>query len=100
MIFDTVLELRPNMLYKWLLFIQMPGLEGDPTSPGNYRGITVAPVLLKVLEHVLNTRHNKILEETQSKLQKGFTSGCPSLNAAVFLTECILESKTISKTFY
>ena len=33
--------------------------KGDPTNPGNYRGITVTPVLLKVLEHVLNRRHNK-----------------------------------------
>ena len=65
--------------------------KGDPTNPGNYRGITVTPVLLKVLEHVLNRRHNKILEETQSKLQKGFTEGCSSLSAAVILTECILE---------
>ena len=67
--------------------------KGDPSNPGNYRGITVTPVLLKVLEHVLNRRHNKILEETQSRLQKGFTQGCSSLNAAVILTECILESK-------
>ena len=67
--------------------------KGGSTDPGNYRGITVTPVLLKVLEHILNNRHNKILEETQSRLQRGFTSGCSSLNAAVILTECILESK-------
>ena len=60
--------------------------EGDPSNPGNYRGITVTPVLLKVLEHVLNRRHIKILEETQSRLQKGFTQGCSSMNAAVILT--------------
>ena len=67
--------------------------KGDSTDPGNYRGITVTPVLLKVFEHVLNCRHNKILGKTQSRLQKGFTSGCSSLNAAVILTECILEAK-------
>ena len=67
--------------------------KGGSTDPGNYRGITVTPVLLKVLEHILNNRHNKILEETQSRFQRGFTSGCSSLNAAVILTECILESK-------
>ena len=66
--------------------------KGDPTLPGNYRGITVTPVILKVLEHILNHRHNKILEPTQSWLQKGFTQGCSSLNAAVILTECIQES--------
>ena len=61
--------------------------KGDPTNPGNYRGITVTPVLLKVLEHVLNRRHNKIPEETQPKLQKGFTGGFSSLSAMVFLAE-------------
>ncbi|MEW8545672.1 MAG: reverse transcriptase family protein [Candidatus Thiodiazotropha sp.] len=66
--------------------------KGDSTDPGNYRGITVTPVLLKVLEHILNFRHNRILEPTQSRLQKGFTKGCSSVNAALILTECINES--------
>ena len=26
--------------------------KGDPSSPGNYRGITVTPVLLEILEHI------------------------------------------------
>ena len=34
-----------------------------------------------------------MLEPTQSWLQKGFTQGCSSLNAAVILIECIQESK-------
>ena len=29
---------------------------------------------------------------TQSRIQKGFTHGCSSLNAAFILTECILEA--------
>ena len=67
--------------------------KGESSNPGNYRGITVTPVILKVLEHVLNHRHNKILEPTQSRLQRGFTTGCSSMNAAVIVTECIQESK-------
>ena len=59
-------------------------MKGDPTDPGSYRGITVTLVLLNVLEHVVNTRHNEILEATQSRLQKGFTSGCSSINAELF----------------
>ena len=66
--------------------------KGDTSDPGNYRGITVTPVLLKILEHILNARHNDIFSCTQSRLQRGFTEGCSSLNAAVILTECILES--------
>ena len=66
--------------------------KGDNSDPGNYRGITVTPVLLKILEHIMNARHNEIFSTTQSRLQRGFTEGCSSLNAAVILTECILES--------
>ncbi|MEW8546334.1 MAG: reverse transcriptase family protein, partial [Candidatus Thiodiazotropha sp.] len=66
--------------------------KGDPSNPGNYRGITVTPVYLKILEHILNARHSVIFQETQSKLQKGFTPGCSSLNAALILTECLLEA--------
>ena len=68
--------------------------KGDTCDPGNYRGITVTPVLLKILEHVLNARHNEIFLSTQSRLQRGFTEGCSSINAAVILSECILESSS------
>ena len=34
-------------------------------------------VYLKILEHILNARYNAIYQETQSRLQKGFTPpGC------------------------
>ena len=66
-----------------------PIFKKGPTSPGNYRGITVTPIYLKIIEHIINARHNVIFQETQSKLQKGFTSGCSSLNAALILSEYI-----------
>ena len=44
--------------------------KGDKSDPSNYRGITVTPVIFKILEHILNERQNIILLETQSKLQK------------------------------
>ena len=44
--------------------------KGDVSDPGSYRGITVTPVLLKILEHILNNRHNQNLDRTQSKLQR------------------------------
>ena len=66
--------------------------KGDLSNPENYRGITVTSVLLKILEHVFNTRHSLMLLDTQSRLQKRFTSGCSSLNAAFILSEYILES--------
>ena len=74
--------------------------KGDSSNPGNYRGITVTPVILKVLEHVLNHRHNAILNPTQSRLQRGFTTGCSSLNASVIVTECIWESKNVKQNLH
>ncbi|MCG8110719.1 MAG: reverse transcriptase family protein, partial [Candidatus Thiodiazotropha endolucinida] len=74
--------------------------KGDPSNPGNYRGITVTPVLLKILEHILNSRHNRILQDSQSRLQKGFTAGCSSLNAALILTECVLEASNMKQDLF
>ena len=71
--------------------------KGDRSNPANYRGITVTTVLLKVIEHVLNIRHNAILDASQSRLQKGFTPGRSSIDAALILSECIAEAKNERK---
>ena len=71
--------------------------KGDRSDPANYRGITVTTVLLKVIEHVLNIRHNAILDASQSRLQKGFTPGRSSIDAALILSECIAEAKNERK---
>ena len=71
--------------------------KGDRSDPANYRGITVTTVLLKVIEHVLNIRHNAILDASQSRLQKVFTSGRSSIDAALILSECIDKAKNKRK---
>ena len=38
--------------------------KGDKTDPANYHGITVTTVFLKVIEHILNRRHNTILDKS------------------------------------
>lgn len=45
------------------------------------------------MEHILNIRHNEILNPTQFKLQSGFTKGTSSINSALIVTECINEAK-------
>ena len=74
--------------------------KGGTTNPSNYKGISVTPILLKVLEHVLNNRHNQILKHSQSRFQKGFTEKTSSMNAALILSECISESKSQQKPMY
>ncbi|MES9880512.1 MAG: reverse transcriptase family protein, partial [Sedimenticola sp.] len=71
--------------------------KGDSTNPSNYRGITVTSVILKVLEHILNKRHNTILDKTQSKLQKGFTAGQSSIDAALIVSESLAEARNTRK---
>ena len=45
----------------------------------------------------MNCRHNDILDKSQSDLQKGFTAGHSSIDAALILSECIAEAKNSKK---
>ena len=63
----------------------------DQKIPANYRGITVTSVFSKILEHTLQTRLNIILDESQNKLQRGFTAKTSPLNAAFLVSEAIAE---------
>ena len=74
--------------------------KGDATNPSNYRGISVTPVILKIVEHILSNRHNPHLQSTQSRLQKGFTDKTSSINGAMILSECIQESKHQKKPLF
>jgi hypothetical protein len=74
--------------------------KGPPEDPGNYRGISVTPIILKILEHIFRRRHQEHLAETQSRLQTGFTKGTSSLTAAFIVTECQLETKLIKQPMY
>ena len=65
----------------------------DQRIPSNYRGITVTTVFSKILEHTMQTRLNNLLDETQSKLQRGFTAKTSPLNAAFLVSEAIAENK-------
>ena len=50
-----------------------------------------------MIEHILNGRHNVILDKSQSVLQKGFTSGGSSIDAGLILSECMSEAKNENK---
>ena len=74
--------------------------KGDNKEPDNCRGITVTPILLKVIEHVLNQRHKDILYSTQSRLQSGFTKGTSSVRSALIVLECKMEAKLKKEKLY
>ena len=61
--------------------------KGKITDSKNYRGITVLPVLGKLIESVLRTRMRVKTEPTHCLLQRGFTARSSPLNAALIVEE-------------
>jgi hypothetical protein len=52
--------------------------KGDPTGPGNYRGIFLLDVAGKVLTSVIGKRLKVLIEETVSDSQHGFRKSRPT----------------------
>ena len=67
--------------------------KGEKNQSKNYRGITVLPVIGKVLESVLKNRIQPLILSSQSEIQRGFTSGVSPLNAALVVEEVTRECK-------
>jgi len=68
----------------------------DKLYPENYRGITVTTVLSTLLEGILKDLIEPKLLETQSRLQRGFTTNTSSLNAAFIVSEASQAYKELS----
>ena len=70
------------------------------SDPYSYRGITVTPVVGKVVEVLMKEELEHVLRPSQSKLQHGFTPGMCPLVCAVLLQELLLESKANKLEYY
>ena len=70
------------------------------SDPYCYRGITVTPVVGKVVEVLMKEELEHVLRPSQSKLQHGFTPGMCPLVCAVLLQEMLLESKANKLEYY
>ena len=70
-------------------------LEGKniKSDPYSYRGITVTPVVSKVVEVLMKEELEHVLWPTQNKLHHGYTPGMCPLACAVLLQELLLEAK-------
>ena len=64
----------------------------------HYRGITVFPILLKVIEYVLRIDLRDFT--LQSYLQRDFTKDSSPLNAAFLVEDFYRESKDLDKPVY
>ena len=67
--------------------IPFPKKNKDPLLMGNHRGISITPVLGKILEHVIQAKMERFLPK--SDLQFGFTAGCTPTMVAVCITEAL-----------
>ena len=74
--------------------------KGDGKDSKNYRGITVLPILLKVIEFILREDLKEVALPVQSQLQRGFTENSSPLNAAFLVEEFYRESKNLNKPVY
>ena len=75
--------------------------QGKPTyDPNSYRRITITSILGKITEKVHLNLVNNMLDEAQSKLQRGFTKDTSSTCGSLLLTEAIAESVDNGKPLY
>ena len=65
-----------------------------------YRGITVIPIITKVLELVKRARLKHLILEKQNKLQRGFTDKSSPMNTALILEEYISDRRDIQAPAY
>ena len=94
-IFEKTIEEKiiPNSLKSaYKLMIPKPGK--DSSLMDNYRGITIAPILLKVLEYIcMEDNLKEEIDGLQSDLQVGFTNNRSPSMASLIITEAIADSR-------
>ena len=61
-------------------------------NPDHYRRITVTPITSKILEKLVNPSIELPLSTKKSLMQRGFTRGSSSANAAFMLTEAVADA--------
>lgn len=74
--------------------------KGEKHESKNYRGITVLPVFIKIIEHIARIDLKPKVATQQSKIQRGFTENTSPLNAAVIVEEIYREYEDTNKPFY
>ncbi|XP_053374097.1 uncharacterized protein LOC123524448 [Mercenaria mercenaria] len=67
--------------------------KGNKTEASNFRGITVLPVIVKLMEIVIKNRVAPVMELHQNPYQRGFTTNTSPLIAALIVEEISRDSK-------
>lgn len=66
--------------------------KGAKNDAKNYRGITITPILSKILESVIKSRIQPDIERIQNHQQRGFTKGASPLYSALIMEELHREN--------
>ena len=74
--------------------------KGNAKESQNYRGITITPVLTRLLEAVLKSRIKSTLQEKQNWYQRGFTENSSPMNCALLVEEFYRNNKDLNKPTY
>ena len=72
----------------------------DKTLPTSYRGITVTPLVGKIIEAIIKEYIDPILTPTQHPMQRGFTENTSPLMAALLITEAINDLRDRGEGLY
>ena len=74
--------------------------KGNCKESQNYRGITITPVLNRLLEAVLKSRIKSVILEKQNPLQRGFTENSSPKNCVLLVEEFYRNNKDLKKPTY
>ena len=85
---------------KLVMLIPVFKTKGSSLDAKNYRGITILPILSKLLESVSRARIEPYIEATQNSMQRGFTKNSSPMNCSLILEEYIQENRDLKKDSY
>ncbi|XP_063427548.1 uncharacterized protein LOC134711049 [Mytilus trossulus] len=88
----------PDILKKGLLAPVFKN-KGDRCHAANYRGITVLPVVNKIIEAIIRDRIQPRVLKDQNPTQRGFTAKSSPLNAGLVVEEVYRESVDSNQEF-
>ena len=74
--------------------------KGSNTDSKNYRGISVIPILTKLLETIIRSRIKPLILENQNNLQRGFTENSSPMNTALIFEEFIRDRRDLGAPAY
>lgn len=74
--------------------------KGNSNKSQNYRGITITPVLTRLLETILKFRIKSTLADHQNPLQRGFTENSSPMNCALLVEEFYRNNVDLNKPTY